>query len=244
MTGLRERQKADRRRRILEAAAARFRRDGYHAARIEDLAADAEVSVGTVYNYHGTKGDLLMALVAMEVEEVLAAGEALVADPPPGVEAPLMALIGGYYDHSLTHLSKPLWRAAMALSIEASETPQGRRYAALDRRLGAQVTALLARLQARGSVAAGLDVGALGEVVFNNLNQMFVEFARDEAMTLETLHARVAAQTGPLARLMAAGAAPEVPSAARPCRLGAPDEVAVGGPRAGGARALVGGGRA
>ena len=206
MTGLRERQKADRRRRILEAAAGRFRREGYHAARIEDLAADAEVSVGTVYNYHRTKGDILMALVAMEVEEVLAAGEALLADPPPGVEAPLLALIGGYCDHSLTHLSKALWRAAMALSIEAADTPQGRRYAELDGRLCAQVAGLLARLQDRGAVAEGLDAGALGEVVFNNLNQMFLEFARDEAMTLETLHARVAAQTRPLARLMAAGA--------------------------------------
>ena len=206
MTGLRERQKADRRRRILEAAAGRFRREGYHAARIEDLAADAEVSVGTVYNYHRTKGDILMALVAMEVEEVLAAGEALLADPPPGVEAPLLTLIGGYCDHSLTHLSKALWRAAMALSIEAADTPQGRRYAELDGRLCAQVAGLLARLQDRGAVAEGLDAGALGEVVFNNLNQMFLEFARDEAMTLETLHARVAAQTRPLARLMAAGA--------------------------------------
>ena len=206
MTGLRERQKADRRRRILRAAARRFRRDGYHAARIEDLAADAEVSVGTVYNYHQTKGDILMALVAMEVEEVLAAGETILADPPPGVEAPLLALIGVYYDHSLTHLSKEMWRIAMAISIEALGTPHGRRFVELDRRLCAQVAALLARLQARAEVAAELDAQAMGEVVFNNLNQMFVEFARDEAMTIETLHARVAAQTRPLARLMAAGA--------------------------------------
>ena len=206
MAGLRERQKADRRRRILAAASERFRREGYHAARIEDLAADAEVSVGTVYNYHRTKGDILMALVAMEVEEVLAAGEALVADPPRDVEAALLALIGGYYDHSLTHLSKALWRAAMALSIEASDTPEGRRYAELDARLCAQVAALLRRLQDRGAVAAEIDARALGEVVFNNLNQMFMEFARDEAMTLETLHARVAAQTRPLARLVAMGA--------------------------------------
>ena len=77
----------------------------------------------------------------------------------------------------------------MALSIEAADTPQGRRYAELDGRLCAQVAGLLARLQDRGAVAEGLDAGALGEVVFNNLNQMFLEFARDEAMTLETLHA-------------------------------------------------------
>ena len=41
MTGLRERQKADRTRRILEAASTLFRAQGYDAVRIEDIAAAA-----------------------------------------------------------------------------------------------------------------------------------------------------------------------------------------------------------
>jgi AcrR family transcriptional regulator len=207
MAGLRERQKADRSRRILAAAVERFRRDGFREARVEDLAEDAEVSVGTVYNYFPTKGDLLMAVVALEVEEVLVAGAALVGDPPRGAEAALMALIGGYYEHSLTYLSKEMWRAAMAISIEAPHTPNGRRYSALDARLSAQVSEMIRRLQARGEVAPGIDAGALGAVVFNNLNGMFMDFVKDETMTLETLMARVGAQTGALARLMGADGA-------------------------------------
>ena len=42
MTGLRERQKADRTRRILEAASRLFRDTGYGAIRIEDIANAAE----------------------------------------------------------------------------------------------------------------------------------------------------------------------------------------------------------
>ncbi len=202
MAGLRERQKADRQRRILEAAVAAFRRDGYRAARIEDLAAVAEVSVGTVYNYYSTKGDILMAVVALEVEEVLANGEVLVADPPCGADAALGALIGQYYDHSLIYLTKEMWRHAMALSIEAAETPNGRKYAELDARLCDQVARLIRKLQQRGEVAEGLPARELGELVFNNLNMMFMDFAKDEAMTIETLKDRVAAQTAPLARLI------------------------------------------
>jgi AcrR family transcriptional regulator len=205
MAGLRARQKADRERRILRAAVTRFRADGYRAVRIEDLAEAAEVSVGTVYNYYQTKGDILIATVAMEVEEVLAAGAAIVADPPRNVEAALLALIFQYYDHSLEYLSKEMWRTAMALSIEAPGTPNGRRYSELDQQLAAQVTALVAALQARGEVRADLDAAALGAVIFNNLNQMFIAFVTDEDMTLETLRARVAAQTRPLARLIATG---------------------------------------
>lgn len=203
MAGLRERQKADREKRILQAAVTRFRADGYRAVRIEDLAEAAEVSVGTVYNYYHTKGDILIATVAMEVEEVLAEGEALVANPPAGVADPILALIFGYYDHSLEYLSKEMWRRAMALSIEAPETPNGRRYLALDRRLAGQVTALLRALQGRGAVRADLDTAAFGQLVFNDLNMEFIEFVKDEGMTLAQLRDRLAAQIRPLARLIA-----------------------------------------
>jgi hypothetical protein len=126
-----------------------------------------------------------------------------VADPPHGVDAALLALIFQYYDHSLEYLSKEMWRTAMALSIEAPGTPNGRRYTELDGRLSAQVTELIGALQARGEVRSDIDPSALGEVVFNNLNQMFIEFVKDDSMTLETLRNRVAAQTRPLAQLIA-----------------------------------------
>lgn len=205
MTGLRERQKADRQRRILKAAVTAFRRDGYRAARMEDLAAAAEVSVGTVYNYYPNKGDILMAVVAMEVEEVLAQGDALVVAPPRGAAQALGALIDSYYDHSLIYLTKEMWRHAMAISIEAAETPNGRHYAALDARLCDQVTRLLAGLQTRGEIASGCSAELLGRVVFNNLNQMFMEFARDEAMSVETLKNLVRAQTILLAGTVSVG---------------------------------------
>lgn len=208
MAGLREKQKADREKRILEAAVRRFRADGYHAVRIEDLAEMAGVSVGTVYNYYRTKGDILIATVAMEVEEVLEAGEAIVADPPAGADTALLALIFQYYDHSLEYLSKEMWRGAMALWIEFPGTPNGQRYSALDRKLAAQVTELIRTLQRRGEVRAGLDAATIGQLVFNNLNMMFIEFVKDEAMTLEALRAEVAAQTRPLARMISAEADP------------------------------------
>lgn len=203
MAGLRERQKADRERRILTAAVTKFRAEGYRSVRIEDLAELAEVSVGTVYNYYRTKGDILIAAVTMEVEEVLAEGQKIVADPPGEVDEALLALIFAYYDHSLHYLSKEMWRMAMALSIEAPGTPNGRRYSALDRRLAAQVTDMIATLQDRGKVRRALDARPLGELVFNNLNMMFVEFVKDDAMTLEELRAEVALQTRPFARLIA-----------------------------------------
>lgn len=202
MTGLRARQKADRNRRILEAATTLFREQGYDAARIEDIAEMAEVSVGTLYNYYQNKGDVLVATVSMEVTEVLEAGESIVANPPLNVEEALRALIEQYYDHSLVYLSKEMWRTAMASSIQQPETPLSKRYTELDQRLCAQVVQLVETLQRRGVVIAGVDARAIGEVFFNNLNMMFIEFCKVDAMPLDELKARVAEQHRPLAALI------------------------------------------
>jgi AcrR family transcriptional regulator len=203
MTGLRARQKRLRHERILDAAMLLFREAGYDAVRTEDIAAAAEVSVGTLYNYFENKGDLLLALVTLEVEEVLEQGAAVVANPPPAIAEALNALIFGYYDHSNTYLTKELWRQALALTIQAAETPFSQRFTALDRSLTEQVTALMAELQQRGLARADVDAGALGQVIFNTLNQMFIEFMKVEAMTLDTLKANVTRQTEALALLLA-----------------------------------------
>jgi AcrR family transcriptional regulator len=203
MSGLRVRQKADRHRRLLEAAMTLFHRSGYSAVRTEDIAAHAEVSVGTLYNYFATKGDLLLALVTMEVEEVLAQGAPVVDDPPRDLALALDRLVGVYFDHSLVYLTKDLWRTAMALTVSAPDTPFSARYTALDRDLAEQVTALVRALQVRGIARADVDPAALGQFVFNNLNQMFQEFVKEDAAEVADLKARVGRQHRALAAMLA-----------------------------------------
>ena len=208
MTGLRERQKADRTGRILDAASRLFRDQGYDAVRIEDIAAAAEVSPGTCYNYFSTKGDLLLAIVSMEVEEVVEAGREVVENPPPDIALALNRLIRLYYDHSLHYLSKEMWRKAMALSIEAPASPFSQRYTELDAMLSAQVCDLIAALKAGGLTRPDLDPAILGQIAFSALNQMFIEFVKDEAMSLARLHVLSSAQSEGLARLMERTARP------------------------------------
>ncbi|MTH77077.1 TetR/AcrR family transcriptional regulator [Paracoccus aestuariivivens] len=202
MAGLRERQKADRNRRILEAASTLFGQMGYEAARIDAIANDAEVSVGTLYNYFENKADLLLAIVSMEVEEVLGQGAAVVADPPSTVADALGKLIQTYYDHSLVYLTKEMWRAAMAMTIQQPEAPFSRRYRELDAALAAQVCDLIRTLQTRGDVRADLDASALGEIAFNDLNSLFTEFTLDEGQSLPQLRARLDAHLGAFTRLI------------------------------------------
>ena len=203
MSGLRERQRADRHRRILEAAAALFRQAGYEGAKMEAIASAAEVSVGTIYNYYRNKGDILVAIVSMEVNEVLNAGRGVVATPPKNVAHAIDTLIGIYIDHSLIYLSKEMWRQAMATSTQQPDSPFGKTYTALDRGLAGQTCELVAQLRSRGLVRQDVDIRSAGEIVFNNMNMMFVEFVKDEAMPIAALREALRRQNKILVDAMA-----------------------------------------
>ena len=62
-TGRRERERAKRRQDILQAAREVFFGEGFSRATIDDVAARAEVSKGTVYLYFESKGAILAHLV-------------------------------------------------------------------------------------------------------------------------------------------------------------------------------------
>jgi len=204
MSGLRERQRADRHRRILEAAAALFRQSGYEGAKIEAIAAEAEVSVGTIYNYYRNKGDILVAIVSMEVNEVLNAGRGVVGTPPKNVADAIDTLIGIYIDHSLIYLSKEMWRQAMATSTQQPDSPFGETYAALDQGLTDQTCELIERLKGLGLVKPDSDVRSAGEIIFNNMNMMFIEFVKRENMPLNELRAAIRRQNKVLVGAIAA----------------------------------------
>jgi AcrR family transcriptional regulator len=194
MTGLRERQKAGRREDILDSASLLFRRDGFAETSIEEIAARAGLSAGTVYNYFGSKGDLLLALVALDGEEVRSAGAALIIDPPKDPVAAVNTLLEGYVDHSLVHLDKRLWRQMMATAFYYAETPIGAGYRALDRELADQVASLCRALQQRGDIPDRINCAEAGDVLFFACNSLFMEFVADDSIELAQLKKRMRRQ--------------------------------------------------
>ena len=194
MTGLRERQKAARDERILTAAAELFRELGYDRANIEAIAQRAEVSIGTIYNYYKNKGDLLLAIVAMEVNEVLKEGEKILHAPSLGPHQAINKLLANYLEHSLVYLSKEMWRQAMSISTRQPESPFGRAYSDLDDKLCEQVCQLVQNLADKSHLQEGVKVKNVGELIFNNMNMMFVLFVKDEKMSLQYLLARIESQ--------------------------------------------------
>jgi AcrR family transcriptional regulator len=81
--------------RILDAAARIFHEQGYAAATTNDIADEADVSVGSLYQYFPNKGALLVALTARHIEDTTAGLADLLSglDAEAGFEVILRAVV-------------------------------------------------------------------------------------------------------------------------------------------------------
>jgi hypothetical protein len=64
--------------------------------------------------------------------------------------------------------------------------------------LTSQVCSLIARLQKEGVVRVDVDAKAVGEMLFNNANNMFIMFVKNKTMSLKMLRRAIARQNAPL----------------------------------------------
>lgn len=87
----RQRRVAARRAEILEAAADVFSRKGYERATTREIAEAADLSEGTLYNYYGSKGELLNAVAKQFADQITAEIAALQADNLQDMMAQLLS---------------------------------------------------------------------------------------------------------------------------------------------------------
>jgi len=72
---------AERKPQILQAAMKIFSRKGYASARMEEIAAEAELSVGILYWYYKGKVDIVLALMKMDIEPDIETMQSLLSTP-------------------------------------------------------------------------------------------------------------------------------------------------------------------
>jgi len=105
--GLRARKKAERRAEIIVAAHALFTQHGYSSVQFEDVAARADVAVGTVYNYFRTKPDLLFAIFESESRNLIR--EFLMLPKPGKLSDAIVAFFLQVFD-TIDKIEPALWR--------------------------------------------------------------------------------------------------------------------------------------
>ena len=192
MTGLRERKKLRTRQAIVAAADELFSRDGFQATTMEDIAAAAEVSVGTLYNYFGTKNALLLAQLATHVEQMMGAGADVVERAPPDLTTAVGALVVVYVDGFL-EVERELLREVFAAGFGPSSEllPELIR---LDELLADQLGALLGQFAASGDLAPNVEVAEAVLTVYSLLATQLLLYVSVEDMSPDDVQRAVARQ--------------------------------------------------
>lgn len=107
---LRDRKKATQRTKLVRIAYELFRRDGFDQVRLEDIAAQADVSVPTLYNYFNNKRDLLIEILIQDRKDGAAAYEKVIRNPSANPSDAMAELIYANVDIIRSVPDKRLWR--------------------------------------------------------------------------------------------------------------------------------------
>ena len=129
MASLREKQKAQRRELIEKAAGDLFVEKGFEDTSIEKIAERALVSPATVYNYYGTKGELLLALLARGEVGITERVEGFLKKADTESPASLVTtVIMSNVEDTLSAISKELWGHVVAFVATTSDSSLAPKY--------------------------------------------------------------------------------------------------------------------
>lgn len=117
MKPLRERQRERRRGTILDAAWELIGEKGFEDTSVEEIAERSEVGVATVYNYFGTKNDLLHVLLERYIESEANLGESVLEHPPGRMVDGMAELFTVYVDGMVERCGPRLMKEFLAMAL-------------------------------------------------------------------------------------------------------------------------------
>jgi AcrR family transcriptional regulator len=192
MTGVREKKQAKTEAAILHSAAYLISKKGFEQTTVEEIAERAEVGVGTVYNYFGSKNELLVTLMERDTGDLLREGEQV--SPSPGVppEAALTDLFWIYAKGFLTKYERRMLREVFAAAFLQPEA-LGKKMTRLDYELMGQVVELLKKYQQAGVVKRALPLEQAALVLYGSFAIVVVMYLEYEEMPLDAVKEQLTA---------------------------------------------------
>lgn len=176
MSGLREKQKEQRKEAILVAAMSLFGSHGYTVTTVEQIAAAAGVSPPTVFNYFGSKQEILFALVDRADRSAINDVRAEMETFDNAIDA-LCNIQAAIMKHELEALPIAIWRELMSLSFNSSISPG---MLAINKRLVTEIANLLRELQGRGMLNVDFDPEAVAELINDYCTLLFARFVHQD----------------------------------------------------------------
>ena len=165
-------QKQERRQAVLAAAKALIAANGYDETTIEEIASAAGLSTPTVYNYFGTKLDLLLALYLEDREIALEKVAKIVEKSWKDPLDFFLAMLDADLHEEVDVVSHALWRQIAAAEATQNEGRHHATFKGINDRHIAAITAAIRKMLEEGLLVPDTDVKALAEL-FHHLSEGF-----------------------------------------------------------------------
>lgn len=182
--GLRVRQKNKRHAFILDCAKVLLEEQGYDATTMAKIAEAADVSTPTVFNYFGSKDELIIEMVLAGHE----VGQKVIASWQPGSELTFGQLLTEmmclYTDLTMSICDKRVWRFAEATNIRRPESDVVAMYSRIETNHVSDIAQILANHTPVSAAFSESQCGFMARIIYNHWNALFLNFIRDELMTL------------------------------------------------------------
>ncbi len=167
--------KAHRQRIILQGAAPVFARRGYHAATIDEIAADAGVAKGSVYLAFNSKEDLFFALFEDFARGAMSGLDAA-AGSTDAIQALETAILGAAEEidrnEAMIPLTLEFWSVC---GVEATRERFGRQFREMFEAYHAPLVELLRAGESRGEIKAGLPLDAIVSAALSMIDGLIVQ---------------------------------------------------------------------
>jgi AcrR family transcriptional regulator len=192
--GLRSRQKQERRNSILACAKRLFEEQGIETTTMAGIAAELGVSTPTIFNYFGSRDDLLLALILEGHERAVEANRSRPKRSHPRLSDDIAELLSGFSKYSLKIFSKPVWRYADSAAIRNPESEFVRRYSQIDQVLTNTIKSVLLDQPCKTRRGGSFNADILASVIFSHWNALYTTFIKDDTLSLEEHYSQLVPQ--------------------------------------------------
>jgi len=157
MSQLRQQQKARRRQQISDAALQLFVDQGFQETTIEQIAREAQDSPPTVFNYFGSKQEILLELLVQADGRALQESRERLANYADPLDA-LCDLESRLVGYALDAMPPALWRQLLPAVLRGGDEGVAAKYQTLNKRLQREIALILRELQRLGKLREDLDI--------------------------------------------------------------------------------------
>lgn len=169
-----------------------FTRDGYDETSIDVIATHAGVSPGTVYNYFGTKGAVLLGVVAQDLDDLPVTVDGAAFDELGPSDA-IVSLVLPYVD-AMVAWGKGLLRTIISAGFDPTEAPALEDLLAIDEHAVEHLAVSFEELRGRTVIDETVDARTAAILVYSVVAAAMLVYASDPTMSRDDVVALIGAQ--------------------------------------------------